>query len=346
VNFESLPSWCLYGPHFYQSIRLAYNPDTNADEMMDDYYRLFFGPDAGPFMRDYWETLDRTVANMPYHTGSFYALQHIFTADVLQRCRRLLDQAAKAAAKDAKYAARVKMCDSGFVNAEKYMALWSAENAGEWDKAKAVYDELTEHCAALVKEGFASEYTRGYCERFVGPAVKGGYAITQPPNKMLLQLPDLWRFTYDPSDDGVKKGFQKADFDGGSWRNVKTYSATLLQQGIAEQPIIMWYRTHFDLRAWKDHAALWFAEVDGDAAVYLNGEAVGQSGRRRQPFAVDITRAAHVGDNALAVRVDHSQTTELYLGGILRPVMVVETARAAPPTSLTPIRRPPQRTDD
>lgn len=325
VNFESLPSWCLYGPHLYLSIRLAYNPDADADAIMDDYYRLFFGPEAGPFMKEYWQTLDETVANMQHHTGSFYALQYIFTPDTLRKCRDLLDKAAVAAAKDARYLARVKMCDAGFVNAEQYITVLNDMNTGEWGRAKTVYDELIQHCAMLVKEGFASEYTRSYCERFVGPAVKDGFAITSSPNKMLLQLPDMWRFTYDASDEGLKKGYPQANFNDASWRNVKTYTATLLQQGIPEQQTTMWYRTHFNLPAKSDRLAMWFAEVDGDATVYINGQEVGKLEKRRKPFAVDITRAAKVGDNVVAVRVDHSQTTELYLGGIIRPVIVVET---------------------
>jgi hypothetical protein len=41
---------------------------------------------------------------------------------------------------------------------------------------------------------------------------------------------------------------------------------------------------------------------------------------------VDITEAVRPGDNVLAVRVDHSRITELFLGGILRPVLLVEKA--------------------
>ena len=48
--------------------------------------------------------------------------------------------------------------------------------------------------------------------------------------------------------------------------------------------------------------------------------------RPRAPFAVDITDAVHPGDNTLAVRIDHTRITELFLGGILRPVLLIEKA--------------------
>jgi len=35
------------------------------------------------------------------------------------------------------------------------------------------------------------------------------------------------------------------------------------------------------------------------------------------------TTAARPGENVVAVRVDHSQITELFLGGIVRPVLLI-----------------------
>ena len=41
------------------------------------------------------------------------------------------------------------------------------------------------------------------------------------------------------------------------------------------------------------------------------------------PFEADGS-ALHAGRNTVAVRVDHSAITELFLGGIVRPVYVIE----------------------
>ena len=46
--------------------------------------------------------------------------------------------------------------------------------------------------------------------------------------------------------------------------------------------------------------------------------------RARAPFEVDISAAARSGENVIAVRCDHSRITELSLGGILRPVLLIE----------------------
>jgi len=39
---------------------------------------------------------------------------------------------------------------------------------------------------------------------------------------------------------------------------------------------------------------------------------------------VDVTSAVKEGENVLSLRVDHSTITDLALGGILRPVLLIE----------------------
>ena len=87
----------------------------------------------------------------------------------------------------------------------------------------------------------------------------------------------------------------------------------------------MWYRTTFDLPGKTGNLSLFFTEVDGDTVVYVNGREVGKSKKKRIPFSVDISRVVRDGENVVAVRVDHSNITELFLGGIIRPVPLVET---------------------
>jgi beta-galactosidase/beta-glucuronidase len=64
--------------------------------------------------------------------------------------------------------------------------------------------------------------------------------------------------------------------------------------------------------------------VDGDARVWINGREAGASEKKRLPFTVDAEGALKPGRNTIAVRVDHSSMTELFLGGIIRPVLLIE----------------------
>ncbi|NBR84168.1 MAG: DUF4838 domain-containing protein [Verrucomicrobia bacterium] len=50
-------------------------------------------------------------------------------------------------------------------------------------------------------------------------------------------------------------------------------------------------------------------------------------GKSRAPFQVDVTAAVKPGENILALRVNHTKMTDLALGGILRPVVLIEMLR-------------------
>ena len=58
----------------------------------------------------------------------------------------------------------------------------------------------------------------------------------------------------------------------------------------------------------------------------VHGEVVdaGAGDRLRVPFEVDLTGVVKEGENVVAVRVDNRKISELFLGGILRPVALVE----------------------
>jgi len=48
---------------------------------------------------------------------------------------------------------------------------------------------------------------------------------------------------------------------------------------------------------------------------------------RRKPFEVDVTDGVEPGENSVAIRVDHRRITELFLGGIVRPILLIEKAK-------------------
>jgi len=45
---------------------------------------------------------------------------------------------------------------------------------------------------------------------------------------------------------------------------------------------------------------------------------------RRSVFTVDLAGVAVAGDNVVAVRADNRKISELFLGGITRPVLLVQ----------------------
>ncbi len=323
VNLETLTNWQIYGPHIYLSIRLAYDPQADADAIMDDYFLKFYGPQAGPIIKQYWTAIDRAFVDLPCHTGSFFALHLVYTPEFLDECRELIERASAAAGADKTYAARVQMAAEGFRNAAEYIAVRDAINRGDFPAAKRVYDQLLARSERHQQTKLGNHYTVGYLKRFVGRPLEAAAAATAPPNRVVEVLPDRWRLAYDQADAGVEKGYHQPDFDDAPWREVATYSNPLNAQGLPDRQTIIWYRTRFRVPEKHGKLSLLFMEVDGDATVYLNGKPVGGSEKKRQAFEVDISKAAVPGENVAAVRVDHSQITELFLGGIIRPVVLI-----------------------
>ena len=90
-----------------------------------------------------------------------------------------------------------------------------------------------------------------------------------------------------------------------------------------------WYRKTFDVRGLKDDR--FFLEFDGvymNAAVYVNGQKVGQRPYGYSSFEYDVTSCIREGRNVVAVRVDNSDqpNSRWYSGcGIYRHVWLTKT---------------------
>ncbi len=333
MTIEVLSNWYIYGPQIYLSLRMAYNPRLDPAAVMNDYYEKFYGP-AAPFMKQYWQGIDAATLKMDCHSGGFYGLSAVYTPEFIRNCQMSLDQAANAAKTNPVYAERVAMHAAGFQNLLDYRSIEAAMAKGDFRRAKDVYDAMTERIRGLEAKGYANrEYGTSYLRRFLSKSIDGGLAATASPNKVLAVLPDRWKFHDDVSDDGEAKGFASATFEDAKWKDVATFSATLSRQGL-EENAVLWYRSTFRVGEKPGKLVLLFTEVDGvSVTVFINGKAVEPTALipgkvpgvpRRTPFEVDLTGVVKPGENVVAVRVDNRKISELFLGGILRPVLLVE----------------------
>jgi hypothetical protein len=279
-------------------------------------------------MKRYWLAIDRAFAELTCESGSFFALHLIYTPSFLSTLGGLLRRAAAAAEGNEAYAQRVALAAHGFQNAVAYTKLRDAMNRGDFGEAKRVYDHLYSRNEAEVKRGYGNHYTVNYLARFIGKHVTAGAEATAPPNRLLQVLPDRMRLAYDAANTGTAQRYHQPAFDDSNWPVVATYSNTLNAQGFPDRKTLMWYRTSFNVPQQHGPLSLFFVEVDGYAVtVYVNAKEVAAltaKEARRKPFSVTITNAVKPGKNVLAVRVDHTRITELFLGGIIRPVLLIE----------------------
>ena len=200
----------------------------------------------------------------------------------------LLQRAAAAAGSDKTCAARVAFAAEGLENAQQYIAVRNAMNAGDFAQAKRNYDALLARSESNLSQGQGNHYTVAYLKRFVGAHVEAGAQATQAPARVLQVLPDEWRLAYDESDTGLATGFQQRDFDDWSWTPVATYSDPLDAQRLPDRQTILWYRVTIDVPEPGRKPALFFTEVDGDARVWINGQEAGAARRngRHSPWTL------------------------------------------------------------
>jgi hypothetical protein len=88
----------------------------------------------------------------------------------------------------------------------------------------------------------------------------------------------------------------------------------------------MWYRTSINVPREPGRLAMFLTEVDGYAVtLYVNGQEVAALGRQacRKAFEVDVSDALKPGRNLVAIKIDHRRITELCLGGIIRPILLI-----------------------
>jgi hypothetical protein len=346
MTLEVLSNWHIYGPQLYLGMRLAYDPKADAEAIMEDYWTRFYGP-AAPHMKAYWMGIDAAIVRLKSHSGCFFGLQEIYTHEFLKECAGHLAQAAEAAKPHPTYAARVALHAEGYRSAQQYREMCDAMAAADYQQALKVLDALTARLNGLAASRYANpEYATSYLDRFVRQGVAAGSQATLPPAKALGVLPDKWRLTFDPDNQGEDRRYHAADFDDSNWVLASTYGQSLSSQGL-QRTSILWYRSTIDVPKQHGRLTLYFTEVDGWSQVYINGrkaslpappapdpakarpreiEALAHAGEGppRRPFEVDITALVQPGRNVVAVRVDHTRLTELFLGGILRPVMLID----------------------
>lgn len=144
----------------------------------------------------------------------------------------------------------------------------------------------------------------------------------------ILELDGTWKFMPDPP-----QGFQRTDFDDSAWKPIKV-PAHWVMQGFTSVKKYGGYRRHVVLPDdWKgQRIRIAFDGVYSGAVVWWNGQRVGSHMGGATSFQLDVTAAAHPGDNVIAVRVakntvtsqlDHmSMYADFSLAGIYRRAYV------------------------
>jgi len=183
-------NWGTIGLNYYVAAKLLWDPKTDVDALLQDFYEKFYGPAAKPMQR-YFEALERAAVRSDVHLSAEYAdLPKIFTAELLQECDTYLSQAERLA--DSKMIQRrVRMSRLSHVYQRmclEYLACVGAIKEGLGDVPWAAYgpgldlspaqqhaDRIWEFLEANRKSNCFRVSNNNYVNRFLSP----GYAFRQ-----------------------------------------------------------------------------------------------------------------------------------------------------------------------
>jgi hypothetical protein len=224
--------------NLYVRGRLLWDPDSDVDALLAEFYPKFYGPAAEP-MTAYWTAILDAWQNTLVTEHEHFLIPAVYTPALVQQLRKHLETAGalvpKTPGPDATlYRERLKFARLGFAVLDAYVAMVRAA-ATEVDYAAAV--AAGKRGLAARKELAALNPT--FTTRVIGVAAetdKAGPAwwpgeVQQyrdllqvtggPRGKLLMKTPLEWAFRRDPHDTGLVSGWAYQPVDLTWWNSQK-----------------------------------------------------------------------------------------------------------------------------
>jgi hypothetical protein len=326
-TIESMDNWHTMLPGNWVIANLLWDVHSNVPALLDEFYANYYGP-AGPAMREYNTVLEEAYESTHAFAGCTFSIHRILTPAVMKKLEAALQKARDQAAKDPLIARRVEVTRYSLSFAREWLAMREALDQFRLADAEAHSAAFLANYQAATKAypGFFVTYIEGYFKAFHERSFIAAGRVART-GTVVVRLPDEWTAFLDAEKVGARMGLHLPTAGTGNWTRLRTYSASLDEQG---QPFfrgLIWYRHEFELPENGRQAKalkLWFGGTDDGVHVYLNGKDLGaQAPGNFGPSEFDITAAVNrAGKNVLVVAVDNSGITELGTGGMVRPALI------------------------
>ena len=195
---DTLPDhWGTQGPMYYLMAQLAWDPLQDGEAVLKDYFARAFGPAAEP-MRQYFDLMEsahQAILERPdwIHSGrmgkplSEYMIADAYTADVLEKGRSHLDEAAERAAANPKYSERVQFFRKGLDFTEQLIATMKMMNrvrASGGRDVEAV--EEAERLVAAREAFFETENAYAKKTRGIAPISSHRFKVTYSQSRKMF----------------------------------------------------------------------------------------------------------------------------------------------------------------
>ena len=333
VTVESQPNWHTMVPGNFVAAQLLWDPATDVERLLAEFYPAYYGS-AAAAMRRYDTALEEAYESARTFVGGVWALHTVLSPDVLDELEKHLTSAEAAVRATTMYRERVEITRFSLTFARRYFAARDALNRFDLAEAERHSEAFLDHYRrASTKyplffgpnEPWVANIERFY-ETFHRRTFSEAGRIAREAT-IVYRFPDEWTARLTPIDGGNRPTLDRpTDDDVTPWKPLKTFSATLAEQGRTTFRGIVQYRHEFELAPDAIGAGplkLTFFGVDGRTRVFWNNRDLGE--KYVASFGMhelDVTEVAGPGKNQVLVVVDNTFPNAVGTGGIMRPVLL------------------------
>jgi hypothetical protein len=123
---ETQQNWANQGLNFYLAAKLLWDPATDVDALLREYYTRFYGQ-AAPAMQRYWERWEAAMIATAAQGDGGYEWLRMFTPELVAECDGILEEAERRAGADTdKVQRRVAFARVGFRFTEAFTRMLDA----------------------------------------------------------------------------------------------------------------------------------------------------------------------------------------------------------------------------
>jgi len=315
---------------YYMRGKLMWNANADVQALKQDFYTNFFGPEAGPFVQQWWDDCETALGAATVHCHEDWLVDHVYTVAFTQKLHQYVDRAANCAMTPKQrehFAAFALIADhleavAARNEAEKNLdypeAVKQAQRA-EDDDAK-----LTAIYSFFIGPKQHPDFNNGFRDRYTKLATM----MNGEEGTMIAPVPLEAKFHRDRYNEGVLAEWYLPQYDDKEWGTENTF-LTWDQQDKPEDAAghdydgYGWYRFTVDVpaNAVNKPLKLHLGGVLNEGWVWINGNYAGHrswklwwEGREGLEMDVDATGKVKAGRNVIAVRVWNNAE----IGGMLR----------------------------
>lgn len=284
---EACPASEAFLPGMWLGIRMSWNPKANPETIVDEFYRGFYGPAAGP-MRTYWTGMDDAWIKVPQHTNGPDGYPRRFTPVVLAAARTAMDQALSACAPDSVEYQRVKMADESLREFALYMKMYRDLLAARFEDLEGDNNNWTSNQFGLMEQ---YEPQAAFCrQRDYSPRISNHITdfhvafdrIYKDATRIARdfsvvgRVSDPWKYMRCKEGEGESGKWHRADLDDAGWKQGDAAVTTFEDLNLYGYGSSIWFRNSMEVpemppgkKAW-----LWVVGTNDRMKVFVNGKEI------------------------------------------------------------------------